>query len=86
MIDLCKICFQKTSDLFLLNSSHALLYPPNQARQYRAWAALHKLRHAVGEHVLHALRPADGGGELLQEVVFDLLGIGMGQGWGIQCF
>ena len=57
------ICFQKTSDLFLLNSSHALLHPPNQARQYRARAALHKLRHAVGEHVLHALRPTDGGEE-----------------------
>jgi hypothetical protein len=59
--DLCKICFQKTSDLFLLNSSHALLYPSNQYRQYRTMAALHKLRHAVGELVLHALRPTDGG-------------------------
>ena len=63
MIDLCKICFQKTSDLFLFNSSHAFLYPPNQPRQYRAWPALHELRHAVGEHVLHALRPTDGGEE-----------------------
>jgi hypothetical protein len=51
-------------DLFLKNakllSSHALLYPPNQPRQHRAWAALHKLRHAIGQHVLHALRPTDG--------------------------
>ncbi len=37
--------------------------PPHQPRKHLPRAALHKLRHAVGERVLHALRPTDGGEE-----------------------
>ena len=40
-----------------------LHHPPHQFRKHLPRAALHKLRHAVGEHVLHALRPTDGGEE-----------------------
>ena len=55
-----------------------LHHPPHQPRQHLPRAAFYKLRHAIGEHVLHALRPTDGGGELLQEVVFNLLNRNIG--------
>ena len=37
-----------------------LHHPPHQPRKHLPWPILHKLRHAVGEHMLHALRPVDG--------------------------
>lgn len=55
-------------------------HPPHQPRKHLRWTALHKLRQAVSEHVLHVLRLTDEGGVLLQEVVFDFLGVSMEQG------
>ena len=63
MTDLCKIYFPKktlhhteipNSQLsiinFPLNSLPSILHPPHQPRKHLPWAALHKRRHAGGEH------------------------------------
>ena len=55
----CQSVFKKTNPPCSSTPSSS----SHQPRKHLPRAALHKLRHAVGEHVLHALRPTDGGEE-----------------------
>jgi len=59
---------------------HLLAHFLEESLQHIAGANLHHLLRAIGEHVLHGLRPTHGRGELCDQVRLDACGFGMRAG------